>query len=105
MKGFDAYSTRYDKTTSKQPRFFYFIFLSYLSFALRQTRASMTPRRVRLRNIFRRDFPMKKIVALFLALIMIMGICAVASAEDWKFERGITIVCPWGLGGGADGTI
>ena len=48
---------------------------------------------------------MKKIVALFLALIMIMGICAVASAEDWKFERGITIVCPWGLGGGADGTI
>ena len=48
---------------------------------------------------------MKKIVALFLALIMVMGICAVASAEDWKFERGITIVCPWGLGGGADGTI
>lgn len=48
---------------------------------------------------------MKKIVALFLALIMIMGICAVASAEDWKFERGITIVCPWGLGGGADSTI
>lgn len=48
---------------------------------------------------------MKKIVALILALIMVMGICAVASAEDWKFERGITIVCPWGLGGGADGTI
>jgi tripartite-type tricarboxylate transporter receptor subunit TctC len=48
---------------------------------------------------------MKKIVALFLALIMVMGICAVASAEDWKFERGITIVCPWGLGGGADSTI
>jgi len=48
---------------------------------------------------------MKKIVALILALIMVMGICAVASAEDWKFERGITIVCPWGLGGGADSTI
>ena len=48
---------------------------------------------------------MKKIIALLLALIMLMGICAVASAEEWKFERGITIVCPWGLGGGADGTI
>jgi len=48
---------------------------------------------------------MKKFVALILALIMIMGICAVASADDWKFERGITIVCPWGLGGGADSTI
>ena len=35
---------------------------------------------------------MKKIVALILALIMVLGICAVASAEDWKFERGITIV-------------
>ena len=48
---------------------------------------------------------MKKIVALLLALIMVMGLCAVASAEDWKFERKIEIVCPWGLGGGADGTI
>ena len=48
---------------------------------------------------------MKKIITLLLALIMLMGICAVASAEEWKFERGITIVCPWGLGGGADGTI
>ena len=35
---------------------------------------------------------MKKIIALLLALIMLMGICAVASAEEWKFERGITIV-------------
>ena len=47
---------------------------------------------------------MKKILALALALAMILGLCA-ASAEDWKFERGITIVCPWGLGGGADSTI
>ncbi len=47
---------------------------------------------------------MKKILALALALTMILGLCA-ASAEDWKFERGITIVCPWGLGGGADSTI
>ena len=48
---------------------------------------------------------MKKIVALVLALIMVMGICGIAAAEDWKFERKIEIVCPWGLGGGADGTL
>ena len=48
---------------------------------------------------------MKKTIALLLALVLLVGICTVASAEEWKFERGITIVCPWGLGGGADGTI
>jgi len=48
---------------------------------------------------------MKKLVALVLALTMLVGICAVASAEEWKFERKVEIVCPWGLGGGADGTI
>ena len=49
---------------------------------------------------------MKKFLALMLALIMVVGLCAVASAdEEWKFERKIEIVCPWGLGGGADSTI
>ncbi len=48
---------------------------------------------------------MKKITALVLALMMALSVCAVASADEWKFERPITIVCPWGLGGGADGTI
>jgi tripartite-type tricarboxylate transporter receptor subunit TctC len=48
---------------------------------------------------------MKKIVALLLTLMMFVSLFAMASAEDFKFERGITIVCPWGLGGGADGTI
>lgn len=24
---------------------------------------------------------------------------------DWKWERKVTIVCPWGVGGGADGTL
>ena len=47
---------------------------------------------------------MKKLVCLMLAAMMILSLAAVASAE-FKFERGITIVCPWGLGGGADGTI
>ena len=48
---------------------------------------------------------MKKIIALLLALMMLISLCTVASADEWKFERGITIVCPWGLGGGADSTI
>ncbi|MGN0777972.1 MAG: Bug family tripartite tricarboxylate transporter substrate binding protein [Aristaeellaceae bacterium] len=48
---------------------------------------------------------MKRTIAFLLALMLLAGICSVASAETWSFERGITIVCPWGLGGGADGTI
>ena len=30
---------------------------------------------------------------------------AEAAADDWKWERKVTIVCPWGVGGGADGTL
>lgn len=26
-------------------------------------------------------------------------------AADWKWERKVTLVCPWGVGGGADGTL
>lgn len=26
-------------------------------------------------------------------------------AGDWKWERKVTLVCPWGVGGGADGTL
>lgn len=47
---------------------------------------------------------MKKIVCLVLAIVMTLGLAACASAE-WKFERKIDIVCPWGVGGGADSTI
>ena len=25
------------------------------------------------------------------------------AAEEWKFERKVDMVCPWGVGGGADG--
>lgn len=28
-----------------------------------------------------------------------------AAADDWKWERKVTLVCPWGVGGGADGTL
>ena len=48
---------------------------------------------------------MNRIAAVLLAGIMLIGLCAAAVAEEWTFERGITIVCPWGLGGGADSTI
>lgn len=27
------------------------------------------------------------------------------AAEEWKWERKVTLVCPWGVGGGADGTL
>ena len=27
------------------------------------------------------------------------------ASDTWTFERGVTIVCPWGKGGGADSTI
>ena len=47
---------------------------------------------------------MKKLVCLVLALVVLMAMATCASAE-WKFERKIDIVCPWGVGGGADGTI
>ena len=48
---------------------------------------------------------MKRIAALMLVGMLLAGLCAAAVAEEWTFERGITIVCPWGLGGGADSTI
>ena len=49
---------------------------------------------------------MKKLVCLVLAAMMVLGLAACVSAEsEWKFERKISIVCPWGVGGGADSTI
>ena len=27
------------------------------------------------------------------------------AADEWKWERKVTLVCPWGVGGGADGTL
>ena len=53
-------------------------------------------------HIEKGEHPMKKIVSLALALIMVLGICAVASADEWKFTRPVEIVCPFGSGGGVD---
>ena len=47
---------------------------------------------------------MKKLVCLAVALVMVLGLAACASAE-FKFERKIDLVCPWGVGGGADSTL
>lgn len=47
---------------------------------------------------------MKKLTALLLAMLMLLSVASVASAE-WTFERKVDIVCPWGIGGGADSTI
>ncbi|MDO4546718.1 MAG: tripartite tricarboxylate transporter substrate binding protein [Clostridia bacterium] len=49
---------------------------------------------------------MKKLVSLALAMLLVMSAASMAVAEEeWKFERKIEIVCPWGVGGGADSTI
>lgn len=37
---------------------------------------------------------MNRIVALLLAGALLAGLCAAGFAEEWTFERGITIVCP-----------
>ena len=47
---------------------------------------------------------MKKLVCLALVVVLTLAMAVCASAE-WKFERKIDIVCPWGVGGGADSTI
>lgn len=47
---------------------------------------------------------MKKLVSILLAALLLVSVFSVASAE-WKFERKVDIVCPWGVGGGADSTI
>ncbi len=47
---------------------------------------------------------MKKLVcALLVASFVICG--AMAASAEWKFERKVSIVCPWGVGGGADSTL
>ena len=47
---------------------------------------------------------MKKFTCAFLIVILAVSFASVSSAE-WKFDRKVTIICPWGVGGGADSTI
>ena len=47
---------------------------------------------------------MKKFLCALLTVSLI--VCgAMAASAEWKFERKISIVCPWGVGGGADSTL
>lgn len=47
---------------------------------------------------------MKKFMCAMLAVMFVLCSVSFASAE-FKFERKISIVCPWGVGGGADSTL
>lgn len=44
---------------------------------------------------------MKKFLALLVALTLVMGVAAVASAAEYP-SKGINVICPWGAGGGTD---
>lgn len=44
---------------------------------------------------------MKKLLALVLVLVLALGMMTVAQAADYP-TKGITVVCPWGAGGGTD---
>lgn len=54
------------------------------------------------------------VISMILALTMVVG-CGSSAAttpaptqegnKEWKFDRKVTIVVPWGVGGGADGTV
>ncbi len=66
---------------------------------------------------------MKKLAALALSAVMALSLAAcgggsaaeetaaadgetvAANPDNWKWERKVTLVCPWGVGGGADGTL
>lgn len=52
------------------------------------------------------------LVSAVLALMMVAGCSGAGSSEgtvdadgNWVWERKVEIVCPWGVGGGADATI
>ena len=51
-----------------------------------------------------RESVVRKFLCALLALALVSVGAAGASAE-WKFERKVDLVCPWGVGGGADSTL
>lgn len=49
---------------------------------------------------------MRRCICLIITVLLIFCATFSAAADDaWKFDRAITIVCPWGAGGGADNTL
>ena len=44
---------------------------------------------------------MKKLLALLVAMTLVCGLATVASAADYP-AKGISVICPWGAGGGTD---
>ena len=44
---------------------------------------------------------MKKLLALLTALVLVCGMATVASAAEYP-SKGISVICPWGAGGGTD---
>ena len=44
---------------------------------------------------------MKKLLALVVALVLVMSLATVASAAEYP-TKGISVICPWGAGGGTD---
>ena len=44
---------------------------------------------------------MKKLLALAVALVLVMSLATVASAAEYP-TKGISVICPWGAGGGTD---
>ena len=47
---------------------------------------------------------MKKYLSILLVIILVFYAESFASAE-WKFDHKISIICPWGAGGGSDSTL
>ena len=49
---------------------------------------------------------MKKFMVLLTVLVMLLASVPVMHAGgEWEFKRKVDIICPWGVGGGADSTI
>lgn len=52
-------------------------------------------------QFFEKEPVMKKLVALMVALTMVLGLAAVASAADYP-TKGLIAINPWSAGGGTD---
>jgi putative tricarboxylic transport membrane protein len=49
---------------------------------------------------------MRKMMVVLVAMVMLFASIPMVQAEEaWTFERKIDLVCPWGVGGGADSTL